>query len=411
MSKKIFIKNIKRLLQVRDEHLDFVPANEMHLLPEIDDAFLAIEDGLIVEYGKMSDWPGITDWRDLEVIDATGKMVLPAWCDPHTHLVFAKTREEEFVDRINGLTYQDIAAKGGGILNSAKKLQQATAEELYNSALQRLNEVIELGTGAIEIKSGYGLTLDAELKMLRVIKRLKESSPIPIKATFLGAHALPTEYKENRVGYIDLIINEMLPAIAKENLADFIDVFCETNYYTPEETDRILKAGIAHGLTPKVHVNQFTSIGGVETCVKNNALSVDHLEMMEQKDFEALKNSKCMPTLLPSCSFFLGIPYAPAKEFIKHDIPFALATDYNPGSTPSGNMNFVVSLACIQMKLTPEQAINAATLNAAYAMNAHHECGSITIGKKANIIITKEIPSVAYIPYSFGKNCVEKVII
>jgi imidazolonepropionase len=411
MSKKIFIKNIKKLLQVRDEHLDFVPANEMHLLPEIDDAFLAIEDGLIVEYGKMSDWPGITDWRDLEVIDATGKMVLPAWCDPHTHLVFAKTREEEFVDRINGLSYQDIATKGGGILNSAKKLQQETEEELYNSALQRLNEVIELGTGAIEIKSGYGLTVDAELKMLRVIKRLKESSPIPIKATFLGAHAIPTEYKENRGGYIDLIINEMLPAIAKENLADFIDVFCETNYYTPEETDRILKAGIAHGLTPKVHVNQFTSIGGVETCVKNNALSVDHLEMMEQKDFEALKNSKCMPTLLPSCSFFLGIPYAPAKEFIKHDIPFALATDYNPGSTPSGNMNFVVSLACIQMKLTPEQAINAATLNAAYAMNAHHECGSITIGKKANIIITKEIPSVAYIPYSFGKNCVEKVII
>jgi imidazolonepropionase len=411
MSKKIFIKNIKKLLQVRDEHLDFVPANEMHLLPEIDDAFLAIEDGLIVEYGKMSDWPGITDWRDLEVIDATGKMVLPAWCDPHTHLVFAKTREEEFVDRINGLSYQDIATKGGGILNSAKKLQQETEEELYNSALQRLNEVIELGTGAIEIKSGYGLTVDAELKMLRVIKRLKESSPIPIKATFLGAHAIPTEYKENRGGYIDLIINEMLPAIAKENLADFIDVFCETNYYTPEETDRILKAGIAHGLTPKVHVNQFTSIGGVETCVKNNALSVDHLEMMEQKDFEALKNSKCMPTLLPSCSFFLGIPYAPAKEFIKHDIPFALASDYNPGSTPSGNMNFVVSLACIQMKLTPEQAINAATLNAAYAMNAHHECGSITIGKKANIIITKEIPSVAYIPYSFGKNCVEKVII
>jgi imidazolonepropionase len=411
MNKKIFIKNIKKLLQVRDEHLDFVPANEMHLLPEIDDAFLAIEDGVIVEYGKMSDWPGITDWRGLEVIDATGKMVLPAWCDPHTHLVFAKTREEEFVDRINGLSYQEIAAKGGGILNSAKKLQQATEEELYQSAWQRVNEVIELGTGAIEIKSGYGLTVDAELKMLRVIKRLKESSPIPIKATFLGAHAIPTEYKENRGAYIDLIINEMLPAIAKEHLADFIDVFCETNYYTPEETDRILKAGIQHGLTPKVHVNQFTSIGGIGVCVNNNALSVDHLEVMEQKDFEALKNSKCMPTLLPSCSFFLGIPYAPAKEFIKHNIPFALATDYNPGSTPSGNMNFVVSLACIQMKLTPEQAINAATLNAAYAMNAHHECGSITIGKKANIIITKEIPSVAFIPYSFGRNCVERVIV
>jgi imidazolonepropionase len=411
MSKKIFIKNIKKLLQVRDEHLDFVPANEMHLLPEIEDAFLAIEDGVIVEYGKMSDWPGITDWRDLEVIDATGKMVLPAWCDPHTHLVFAKTREEEFVDRINGLSYQDIATKGGGILNSAKKLQQATADELYNSALQRLHDVYEMGTGAIEIKSGYGLTLDAELKMLRVIKRLKENSNLIIKATFLGAHAIPTEYKENRGGYIDLIINEMLPVIAKENLADFIDVFCETNYYTPEETDRILKAGIAHGLTPKVHVNQFTSIGGIQTCINNNARSVDHLEVMEQKDFEALKKSTCMPTLLPSCSFFLGIPYAPAKEFIKHNIPFALATDYNPGSTPSGNMNFVVSLACIQMKLTPEQAINAVTLNAAYAMGLQHEVGSITIGKKANIIITKEIPSVAYIPYSFGVNCVERVIV
>jgi imidazolonepropionase len=411
MNKKIFIKNIKKLLQVRDEHLDFVPANEMHLLPEIDDAFLAIEDGVIVEYGKMSDWPGITDWRDLEVIDATGKMVLPAWCDPHTHLVFSKTREEEFVDRINGLTYQDIAAKGGGILNSAKKVQQATEEELYQSALQRLHDVYEMGTGAIEIKSGYGLTLDSELKMLRVIKRLKENSNLIIKATFLGAHAIPSEFKENREAYIELIINDMLPTIAKENLADFIDVFCETNYYTPEETDRILKAGIQHGLTPKVHVNQFTSIGGIDVCVNNNALSVDHLEVMEQKDFKALKNSKCMPTLLPSCSFFLGIPYAPAKEFIKHNIPFALATDYNPGSTPSGNMNFVVSLACIQMKLTPKQAINAATLNAAYAMGLQHEVGSITIGKKANIIITKEVPSVAYIPYSFGKNCVERVIV
>jgi imidazolonepropionase len=411
MSKKVFIKNIKKLLQVRDEHIDFVAAKDMHLLPEIEDAFLAIEDGIIVEYGTMSDWPGITDWRDLEVIDATGKMVLPAWCDPHTHLVFAKTREEEFVDRINGLTYQDIAAKGGGILNSAKKLQHATEEELYQSALQRLNDVHEMGTGAIEIKSGYGLTVDAELKMLRVIKRLKENSKLLIKATFLGAHAIPLEYKENREAYIQLIINEMLPAIAKENLADFIDVFCETNYYTPEETDRILKAGIAHGLIPKVHVNQFTSIGGIDVCVNNHALSVDHLEVMEQHDFDVLKNSKCMPTLLPSCSFFLGIPYAPAKEFIKHNIPFALATDYNPGSTPSGNMNFVISLACIQMKLTPEQAINAATMNAAYAMNAQHECGSITVGKRANIIITKEIPSVAFIPYSFGKNCVESVMV
>ncbi|MFP5471601.1 MAG: imidazolonepropionase [Bacteroidia bacterium] len=411
MSKKIFIKNIKKLLQVRDEHLDFVPAKDMYLLPEIEDAFLAIEDGIIVEYGKMSDWPGITDWRDLEVIDVTGKMVLPTWCDPHTHLVFAKTREEEFVDRINGLTYQDIAAKGGGILNSAKKVQQATEEELYHSALHRLNEVCEMGTGAIEIKSGYGLTLDAELKILRVIKRLKENSNVIIKATFLGAHAIPSEFKENRNGYIDLIINEMLPAIAKENLADFIDVFCETNYYTPEETNRILKAGSKYGLMPKVHVNQFTSIGGIDVCINNNALSVDHLEVMESKDFEVLKNSTCMPTLLPSCSFFLGIPYATAKEFIKQNIPFALASDYNPGSTPSGNMNFVVSLACIKMKLTPEQAINAATLNAAYAMNLQREIGSITVGKKANIIITKEISSVAFIPYSFGKNCVERVII
>lgn len=411
MAKKLFIKNIKKLAQVRDEHVDFVAGNDMNILPSIENAYLAVEDDIIVAYGKMEDWPGIDDWRDLEVIDAEGKMVIPTYCDSHTHLVFAATREGEFEDRIKGLSYQEIAAKGGGILNSAKKLQNKSEDELFEEALTRLNDVIKLGTGAIEIKSGYGLTIDAELKMLRVIKRLKDVSPIPIKANFLGAHAIPSEYKDNREAYIDSIINDMLPAIKEEALADFIDVFCETNYYTPEETDRILKAGVEIGLTPKIHVNQFTTIGGIETAVNNNALSVDHLEVMEEQDFELLKNSKCMPTLLPSCSFFLGIPYAPAKEMISKGLPIALATDYNPGSTPSGNMNFVVSLACIQMKLTPEQAINAATLNSAYAMNVQDEVGSISIGKKANFIITEKAESLAYIPYSFGQPRIDSVYI
>lgn len=408
---KILIKNIKELVQVLEPTVKKLSGKEMATLSTIKDAWLAIEDNLIVGYGKMEGWEGVSDWTNLEVIDATGKMVFPTWCDSHTHLVFAASREEEFVDRIKGLTYQEIAAKGGGILNSAKKLQNTSEEELYQNALIRIKEIQLMGTGALEIKSGYGLSVEAELKMLRVIKRLKDTCNLTIKATFLGAHAIPIEFKENRTAYIDLIINEMLPKIKKENLAEYIDVFCETNYYSPEETNRILEAGKKHGLIPKIHVNQFTTIGGIQTAIKNNALSVDHLEVLSNQDILGLTNTNVMPTLLPSCSFFLNIPYAPARKLIDKGLPIALASDFNPGSTPSGNMNFVLSLACINMKLTPEEAINAATINAAYAMGLEKTHGSITIGKKANIFITKEIPSVAYIPYYFGNNLVEQVLI
>lgn len=408
---RILIKNIKELVQVLEPQVKKLSGNEMANLSTIKDAWLAIENDLIVGFGKMQDWEGISDWTNLEVIDATGKMVFPTWCDSHTHIVFAATREEEFVDRIKGLTYQEIAAKGGGILNSAKKLQTKTEEELYQDALKRIHEIQQMGTGAVEIKSGYGLSVDAELKMLRVIKKLKQTTEIAIKATFLGAHAIPTEYKENRTAYIDLIINEMLPKIKDEQLADYIDVFCETNYYTTEETDRILTAGAKYGLTPKIHVNQFTSIGGIQVGIKHNARSVDHLEVMTDTDISDLSKSGVMPTLLPSCSFFLGIPYAPARDLINKGLPIALATDFNPGSTPSGNMNFVLSLACINYKITPEEAINAATINAAYAMGLENTHGSITIGKKATIFITKEVPSIAFLPYYFGSNQIEQVII
>lgn len=408
---KILIKNIKSLLQIREAELKFVSGKAMDELPSLDNAFLAIEDGEIIAFGSMDDWGGIDDWRDLEVIDADGKYVLPAFCDSHTHIVFAKTRENEFEDRIKGLSYEEIAKKGGGILNSAKKLQDATEEELIGSALKRLNEIAKTGTGAVEIKSGYGLTVEAEIKMLRVIKRLKEISPLTIKATFLGAHAFPAEFKENHQGYIDLIINEMLPIIGAEELADYIDAFCERNYFSKEELDQILEAGAKYGLVPKVHVNQFSVQGGVEVSIKHGARSVDHLEEIDQNDIEHLKNSNCMPTILPSCSFFLNIPYGDARRLMQEDIPVALATDYNPGSTPSGNLPFVMSLACIKMKMTPNEAINAVTLNSAFAMNLEETHGSISIGKKANVIITKEIPSVAHMPYSFSANPVESLIL
>lgn len=408
---RILIKNIKELVQVLEPSVKKLSGKEMASLSTIKDAWLAIEDDLIVGYGRMEDWEGISDWTDLEVIDATGKMVFPTWCDSHTHLVYAASREEEFVDRIKGLTYQEIAAKGGGILNSAKKLQNKSEEELYQDALKRIREIRQMGTGAVEIKSGYGLSVEAELKMLRVIKKLKQTNGMEIKATFLGAHAIPTEYKENRTAYIDLIINEMLPKIKEEQLADYIDVFCETNYYTPEETDRILAAGVRYGLTPKIHVNQFTSIGGIQVGIQHQARSVDHLEVMTKQDITDLAGSSVMPTLLPSCSFFLGIPYAPARELINKGLPIALATDFNPGSTPSGNMNFVLSLACIYYKITPEEAINAATINAAYAMGLENTHGSITVGKKATIFITKEINSIAFLPYYFGTSCIEIVLV
>jgi imidazolonepropionase len=407
---KILIKNIKGLVQYGEDMPIARIGAEMQHLPILENAFLAIEDGIIVAYGKMDEWEGITDWRGVEVIDAEGKYVLPAFCDSHTHIVFAKSREEEFVDRIKGLSYEEIALKGGGILNSARRLAEKSEDELYEEALQRVQKVIATGTGAIEIKSGYGLTVEAEIKMLRVIKRLKETLPITVKATFLGAHAFPKEYKENHRGYIDLIINEMLPKIAGEQLADYIDIFCERNYFSVEEMEEILTAGKRYGLTPKVHVNQFSIMGGIAKAIELGALSVDHLEEISDEDIDAIKHSECMPTLLPSCSHFISIPFGNARKLMEAGLPVALASDYNPGTTPTGNLQVVMSLACIKMKMTPEEAINALTLNAAYAMGIQETHGSITLGKRGTVIITNEIPSLAYIPYAFGENHVERVI-
>jgi imidazolonepropionase len=402
------ITNIKELLQVRENSVLKVSGAEMAVLPTIKNAFLVITDDLIADFGSMTDLPEMD--ADI-IIDATGKIVLPTWCDSHTHIVYAGNREQEFVDRINGMTYEEIANRGGGILNSAKKLNETSEEEIYNESKVRLEEIMRLGTGAVEIKSGYGLTVAGELKILRVIQQLSQNYPVTIKATFLGAHAFPAAFKDNKKAYIDCIINEMLPEIAKNKLADFIDVFCETGYFSVEETEQIMEAGIQFGLKPKIHVNQFNSIGGIQAGVNYNALSLDHLEIMNTEDIEALKNSETMPVALPSCSYFLSIPYTPAREMIAAGLPLALATDYNPGSTPSGNMNFVVATACIKMKMTPEEAINAATINGAYAMGISNTHGSITIGKKANLIITREIPSYYQLPYAFGSNLIDRVIL
>lgn len=408
---KILIKNIKGLVQYGEDLPKIRKGKEMQEVPILSNAFLALEDGVIVAYGKMEDWGGITDWRDLEVIDADGKFVLPAFCDSHTHTVFAKSREEEFVDRINGLTYEEIALKGGGIINSANRLQEMSEEELFEQAKERIELLKSYGTGALEIKSGYGLSVEAELKMLRVIKRLKAYAGIEIKATFLGAHAFPAKYKDDHRGYIDLIINEMIPAIAKENLADYIDVFCERNYFSVEEMAEILEAGIEIGLKPKVHVNQFSTIGGVHKAVELGALSVDHLEELSDDDIDALKGSATMPTILPSCSHFLSIPFGDAKRMMENDLPVCLASDFNPGSTPSGNLGFVWSLACVKMKMTPEEALNALTINAAYAMDLSDTHGSISLGKRTPILITKEIPNLAYIPYAFGDQHFDRILV
>ncbi len=407
---KILIKNIKGLVQYGEDLPILRKGKEMQELPILENAFLALEDGVIVAYGAMEDWGGITDWRDLEVIDAEGKFVLPAFCDSHTHTVFAKSREEEFVDRINGLSYEEIAIRGGGIVNSASRLQEMSEDDLFENAKIRVERLMSYGTGALEIKSGYGLTVEAELKMLRVIKRLKNEMPIAIKATFLGAHAFPPEYKENHRGYIDLIINEMIPVIAKEQLADYIDVFCERNYFNVEEMAEILEAGIKIGLKPKVHVNQFSAMGGVKKAVELGALSVDHMEELSDEDITALKGSSTIPTILPSCSHFLSIPYGDARKMMENDLPVCLASDFNPGSTPSGNLGFVWSLACVKMKMTPEEALNALTLNAAYAMDLSESHGTITLGKRTPILITKEIPSLAYIPYAFGDQHIERIL-
>ena len=402
------ITNIKELLQVRETSISKVSGAEMAILPTIKNAFLILKDDLIEDYGSMEELPEIS--ADI-TIDATGRVVLPSWCDSHTHIVYAGNREQEFVDRIKGFTYEEIANRGGGILNSAKKLNETSEDEIYEQSRIRLEEVMYLGTGAVEIKSGYGLTVEGELKMLRVIQKLAQNYPIAIKATFLGAHAFPLHFKENKTGYIEEIISKMLPEIAKHKLADYVDVFCETGYFSVEETEQIMKAGIEFGLKPKIHVNQFNSIGGIQSGVQFKALSVDHLEIMKPEDIEALKGSETMPVALPSCSYFLSIPYTPAREMIEAGLPLALATDFNPGSTPSGNMNFVVATACIKMKMTPEEAINAATINGAYAMGLSETYGSITKGKKANLILTKPVSSYYQIPYAFGSNLIESVFV
>ena len=405
---KTIIINIYELLQIRDSIISKVSGKEMSILPTIKNAYLLIQENKIIEFGEMKNCPKLN--FNL-VIDAFGKTVLPAYCDSHTHIVYSGNRTQEFVDRINGLTYEEVANRGGGILNSAKILNETSEDDLYLQSKDRLVEVMKLGTGAVEIKSGYGLTLESELKILRVIKRLSDNFPVKIKATFLGAHAFPSEFKDNHSGYINLIINEMIPKIAHEKLADFIDVFCETGYFSVDETDRILKAGSKYGLIPKIHVNQFNAIGGIEVGVNNKAITVDHLEVLTDNDLKILKNSATMPVSLPSCSYFLSIPYTPARKIIDSGLPIALATDFNPGSSPSGNMNFVLATACIKMKMTPEEAINATTINGAFAMGISKTHGSITVGKIANLIITKPIKNFYQIPYEFANNLIETVII
>lgn len=399
---------IKQLIQTEqpNEEKKIVKGAAMRELPRIDDAWLLVEDGRIADFGPMSDvLPNADHERDL-----SGRLVLPAYCDSHTHLVFAHPREGEFVDRIHGLSYEEIAKRGGGILNSARRLAEMSEDELYDRSLQRLHEVMHLGTGAIEIKSGYGLNTEAELRMLRVIRKLKENGGCPIKATFLAAHAYPTEYRENHEGYLKLIIDDMLPRVAGEGLADYIDVFCERGFFSPDETDRLLEAGAQYGLRPKIHANQLYNSGGVQVGVKHHAISVDHLETIDEEEIQCLLHSNTIATLLPGAAFFLAMHYQPARRMIDAGLPIALASDFNPGSCPSGNMNLIMTLACTQMRMTPEEAINACTINGAAAMEWSNEMGSIARGKLARLIITKPVPSLAYLPYAFGSNLIEQVI-
>lgn len=404
----LLLINIKELIQVREDAPQMLSGSEMKTLPTLKNAWMHINKGVIQDYGTMDQLPELSGFKK---IDCTGRLVLPAWCDSHTHLVYAGNREQEFVDRINGLSYQEIAMRGGGIVNSAKRLQKTSENELYEQSVVRLKEIMQLGTGAVEIKSGYGLTTESEMKMLRVAKKLAQNFPVTIKTTFLGAHAVPPEFKNDKQGYVNLLCDEMLPQIAKENLADYVDIFCEDGYFSVEDMNQLLTESAKYGLKPKVHVNQFTSMGGIQEAVKHKALSVDHLEELTDEDIESLKNSSTMPVALPSCSFFINIPYSPGRKIIDSGLPFALATDYNPGSTPSGNMNFVLSLACIKMRLTPEEAINAATINGAFAMDLSKTHGSITRGKSGSVFITKPVPSYGFLPYAFGSKLIEKVII
>jgi imidazolonepropionase len=407
----ILFKNISILAGIRSADKPAKPLRGKDLaeLPVIKNAFLLTEGDRIAAFGPMTEAPA--NIHPGQCIDATGRILMPAWCDSHTHLVFAASRENEFIDKIRGLSYAEIAAKGGGILNSAARLNEMPEDELFNLALQRLDETVKMGTGAIEIKSGYGLTVDGELKMLRVIKRLKQASGLTIKASFLGAHAYPPQFRENHEGYLQLIEQEMLPAIAREGLADFIDVFCEEGFFTQAETERICRAGQAYGLLPKIHANQLHLSGGVQAGVKVGALSVDHLETMDEAAIRCLAASNTIGTLLPTAAFFLRMPYQPARQLIDAGCIIALASDFNPGSSPSANMNLVVSMACIQLRMLPEEAINAATINGAIAMGIGETHGSITTGKKASLILTRPVPSLAYLPYAFGSSLIERVMV
>ena len=403
----MIIKNIKGLLQVRENTIEWVAGAEMNSLPIINDAYIQFDGDIISSFGPMSTCPITSDEK---IIDASGRYVLPTFVDSHSHIIFAETREGEFVDKIKGASYAEIAAKGGGILNSAKKLQKLSEEELFDRAMKRVEEIIAFGTGCLEIKSGYGLTTHDEIKMLRVARRIGQESSITVKTTFLGAHAIPKDY-DNRQEYIDLVINEMIPQIAEENLADYIDVFCEEGFFTPEETESVVETGKKYGMIPRIHANQLNISGGIEVGVKTGAISVDHLESMGDEQIEVLKSGTTMPTLLPGSAFFLNNTYPPARKIIDAGLPVALATDYNPGSAPAGKMTFMLSLACIKMKMTPEEAINAATINTAYAMDVLDTHGSIAIGKKASVILTKPFPAIAFIPYSFTGDVIEKVIL
>ena len=404
----LLIKNIKKLIQCRTEDESYVSGKDMSSLPSVDNAFLYIENDKIIDFGEMQDclYSNVE-----EVYDAKGSMVLPSWCDSHTHIVYAGDRSSEFMDRIRGLTYQEIAEKGGGILNSAKLLSNTSVEEIYNQSIKRVNDVIKQGTGAIEIKTGYGLNYESELKMLEVIQEIRKNTKLQVKSTFLGAHAYPKDYKENKEGYLDIILNKMLPDFKKRNLIDFIDVFCEEGYFSKEDTEKIIIEGKKYNIPAKIHVNQFNSIGGIEVAVKNKALSVDHLEVLSEIDLNILKQGNTMPVVLPICSFFLGIDYAPARKIIDAGLPLAIASDFNPGSSPSGNMNLVISTACTKMKITSEEAINAATINGAYAMKLSDKVGSITKGKLANLIITKPINSIDEIPYRLGNDNIRDLIL
>jgi imidazolonepropionase len=410
---KILIINIKELAGIQELPVPFLSGEEMAKLKTIKNAFLFIEKGLIAEYGSMDhlfipeDWKG----KGIKVINAAGKLVFPSFCDSHTHLVYAGSREIEYVDKIKGLSYEEIAKRGGGILNSARRLHEASETELIGQALERLEEITWLGTGAVEIKSGYGLNTADELKMLRVIRELKHLSPLTIKSTFLGAHAIPAEYRGKQQEYVDIVINEMIPLVAAEELADYIDVFCDKGFFTVEDTERILMAGIKYGLKPKIHANELDFSGGIQVGVKYGALSVDHLEFTGDAEIQVLKNSETMPTILPGAAFFLNMVHAPVRKMINSGLPVALASDFNPGSSPSGNMQLILSMGCIMFRMTPEEAINATTINSAYAMGVNDELGSITIGKKANLFITKQIPGIEFMPYSYGSNKVDTVIL